>query len=213
MRYEVPLCRIEDVADVSAEAFIGSNDPIGNYMFQNEPQHLLLKRIFFRLLVTTCPPESVVHAVSPALEAVSIWYPPGIGYPDDGGADPFGGQAFADAGTKTRIAAVNEVIAALITHLGREPQWYLHLVAVRSAFLGQKYASLLVRPMLAKADTENIPCTLITQCQTNVQKYEHWGFRVTKAISVPCSQETFYAMRRPCQVGRGVLTEPPQQGF
>jgi len=184
------------MADVSAEAFIGCNDPIGNHMFEHEPQHLRLKKIFFRLLVTTCPKESIMQAISPDLEAVSIWFPPGVGYADDGSADPFEGQMFADKGTKARIAAVNETIGALMVHLGQEPQWYLHLVAVRPAFLGRKYASILVRPMLDKADAEKIPCTLITQSLANVQKYEHWGFRVTKTMAVPNSMESFYAMRR-----------------
>lgn len=61
--YEVPLSRIDEVADASADAFIGGNDPIGNFIFQNEPNHLVLKRRFFRSLVTSCSPKVVTQGI------------------------------------------------------------------------------------------------------------------------------------------------------
>ena len=42
MTYEVPWSRIDEMAEVTADAFIGANDPRGNFMFQNEPEHLVL---------------------------------------------------------------------------------------------------------------------------------------------------------------------------
>ncbi len=196
MLYEVPLSRIDEVADVSAEAFIGSDDPIGNFMFQNEPHHLALKTRFFRSLVTSCSPNAVRQAISPNLEAVSIWFPPGMDHSEDAEPDPFGTHDFADPATMERMQAVNEVIAALTEHLGQEPQWYLHLVAVRPQFRDRRYSSALIRPMLAKADEENLPCTLITPSLGNVRKYESWGFKVVRELPVPRSLEKFVSMRR-----------------
>jgi GNAT superfamily N-acetyltransferase len=111
-------------------------------------------------------------------------------------ADPFGTHDFADPGTTGRVQAVNEVIAALTDDLGQEPQWYLHLVAVRPQFREQGYSSALIRPMLARADEENLPCTLITQSLGNVRKYESWGFKVAREMPVPGSHEKFRSMRR-----------------
>lgn len=194
--YEIPPGMIDAMADVSAEAFIGNNDPIGDFMFQNEAQHLILKKRFFRSLVTCCSPKAVRQAVSPALEAVSIWFPPGMGHSEDADPDPFKPQDFADPRTMARMQAVNDVIAALTAHLGQELQWYLHLVAVRPQFMNQGYSSQLVRPMLEKADKERLPCTLITQSMDNARKYEHWGFRIIKEMPVPDSREKFYSMRK-----------------
>ena len=196
MLYEVPSSRIDEVADVSAESFIDSDDPIGNLMFRNEPNHLVLKARFFRSLVTACSPNAVRQAISPDLEAVSIWFPPGLDHSEDAEPDPFSATDFADPATPERMQAVNEVIAALTEHLGQEPQWYLHLVAVRPQFRERRYSSKLIRPMLARADEEKLPCTLITPSLGNVRKYENWGFKIVREMSVPGSLEEFVSMRR-----------------
>jgi len=198
-QYEIPLGRIDEAADAAAEAFIGANDPIGNFIFQNEPNHLVLKKRFFRSLVTSCSPKALRQAISPALEAVSIWFPPGMDHQGDVEADPFAAQDFADPRTMERLGAVNDTISALTVHLGKEPQWYLHLVAVRPQFKNLGHSSSLVRPMLAKAEKEKFPCTLITQRMDNVGKYEHWGFRVIKEMPVQGSGERFYSMRKDWQ--------------
>jgi GNAT superfamily N-acetyltransferase len=194
--YEVPLNRVDEMADVSAEAFIANDDPIGNFMFGDEPDHLALKKRFFRSLVTSCSPKAVMQAISPALEAVSIWFPPGIDHSEDRDTDPFSLQDFAHPETMEKMGAVNEVIATLTAHLGGEAQWYLHLVAVRPQFKNQGYSSRLARPILARAESEKLPCTLITQRIDNVRKYEHWGFKVMKEMLVPSSREKFYSMRK-----------------
>lgn len=196
MLYEVPLNRINEVADASADAFIGLDDPIGNFIFHNEPDHLALKRRFYRTLVTSCAPGAVIHGISPDLDAVSIWFPPGMDHSEDRDPDPFAVHDFKDPKTMERMLAVNDVIDALTHHLGQEPQWYLHLVAVRPQFIGRGYASLLVRPMQDRADKEGLPCTLITQSIGNVRIYEHWGFKVSREMTVPGSGEKFYSMRK-----------------
>lgn len=196
MLYEVPLSRIDEMADAAAEAFVARNDPIGNFIFQNEPGHLALKKRFFRSLVTSCSAKAVRHGLSCALEAVTIWFPPGMDHSEDVDADPLKAQDFADPGTMERLKAVNDVIAALTSSLGQEPQWYLHLVAVRPPFIGCGHASRMIRPMLARAENEGLPCTLITQSKENVRVYGHWGFDGVKEMAVFGSQEKFYSMRK-----------------
>lgn len=196
MLYEVQGNRINDAADATADAFIGACCPVGSFMFQNEPEHLVLKRRFYRSLVTSCPPKAVIHGSSPDLEAVSIWFPPGTDHSEDVDPEPLTAEDFTDRGTMDRMQAVNDVIDALTGHLGDEPRWYLHLVAVRPGFTDRGYASLLVRPMITFATSEGIPCTLITQTVENVRKYEHWGFNVVKEMPVPGSKEKFFSMRK-----------------
>ncbi len=196
MLYTVPQNKINEAAEATADAFIGASCPIGIFMFRNEPDHLVLKRRFYRALVTSCSPNAIIQATSPGMEAVSIWFPPGMDHSEDVEADPFTPEDFADSGTMERMQAVSDVIDALTEHLGEEPQWYLHLVAVRPQFAGHGYASLLVRPMMERAAREGIPCSLITQTMDNVRKYEHWGFRVVKEMDVPGSRERFCSMRR-----------------
>jgi GNAT superfamily N-acetyltransferase len=196
MVYEVPWDRIDDAAAASADAFIGARCPIGIFMFGNEPDRLDLMRRFYRSLVTSCSQGSVIQGTSPVLEAVSIWFPPGMDHSEDVDVDPFSPEDFTDPGTMGRMQAVNDVIDTLTGHLGEEPQWYLHLVAVQPQFAGLGYASLLVRPMLELAAGDGLPCTLITQTMENVRKYEHWGFKVVQEMPVPGSREKFCSMRK-----------------
>ena len=196
MLYEVSWDQIDEAADATADAFIGARCPMGTFVFQNEPDSPVLKRKLYRSLVTSCSRKVVIHGTSPALEAVSIWFPPGVDHSEDVDPDPFRAEEFTDPGTMERLEAVNNVIEALTGHLGEEPQWYLHLVIVRPQFTGRGYASHLVRPMLARAAREGLPCTLITQTMENVHKYERWGFKVVKEMAVPGSQEKFCSMRK-----------------
>ena len=196
MIYHVPPEKIEMAADAAADAFIGARDPIGIFIFEHEPNHLALKRRFYRALVTSCPATAITQGSSPAFEAVSIWFPPSMDHSGDEEQEPFTEDDFTNPLTMSRLEAVGGVIDALTGCLGEEPQWYLHLVAVRPGFAGKGYASALVKPMMQKAAVDGLPCTLITQTMDNVRKYEHWGFEIVKVLPVPGSVEKFCYMRR-----------------
>ena len=157
MLYEVPRDKIDEAADATADAFIGACCPLGTFMFRNEPDPLVLKRKFYRSLVTSCSKKVVIHGTSPGLEAVSIWFPPGIDHSEDVDPEPLNAEDFTDPKTMEKMQAVNDVIEALTGHLSEEPQWYLHLVAVRPQFTGRGYASLLVRPMLTRLPGRESP--------------------------------------------------------
>lgn len=194
--YAVPLSSLDEMAAASAEAFIGNDDPIGRFLFDGEPNHLELKRRFFRSLVTACAPKALRQASSDKMEAVSIWFQPGLGHEEDVEDDQFQAEDFSNPETPARLEAVGNVIAELTAGLGNEPQWYLHLVAVRPPFMNRGYSSRLVQPVLAQARAAGLPCTLITQSAENARKYAHWGFRVVREMPVPGSAERFYSMRR-----------------
>jgi GNAT superfamily N-acetyltransferase len=122
----------------------------------------------------------------------------------DEDTDPFLESDFQHQETMERLIQVGNVINVLTENLGNEPQWYLHLVAVSPKFMGHRYSSLLVEPILKRADEEGLPCTLITQRLDNVRKYEHWHFEVVKEMQVPGSGEKFYSMRRDTQINSGL---------
>lgn len=193
--YTVPLIRLDEMADASAEAFIGNDDPIGRFLFDGEPNHLDLKRRFFRSLVTSCPANAMRQASSARMEAIIIWFQPGMSHSEDVETNPFKPEDFVNPETLERLEAVGCVIDELTADIGNEPQWYLHLIAVRPEFMRQGYSSRLALPILAQAHAEGLPCTLITQSAENVCKYEHWGFRVVREMPVPGSLERFYSMR------------------
>ena len=193
--YTVPLIRLDEMANASAEAFIGNDDPIGRFLFDGEPNHLELKRRFFRSLVTSSPAAALRQASSERMEAISLWFPPGISHSEDVETDPFKPDDFVNPETLERLEVVGRVIDELTAAIGSEPQWYLHLIAVRPEFMSKGYSSRLVQPILKQARKYGLPCTLITQSAENVRKYEHWGFRVVREMPVSGSLEKFYSMR------------------
>ena len=194
--YHVPPESIPMMAEMTADAFIGNDDPIGNFIFQAEPNHLILKRRFFRSIVTSSPPSAVYQASSKDMEAMAIWFPPGMDHSQDIDVDPFLESDFQDPETWNRIQAVMEAIMDLTSDLGDSPQWYLHLIAVPPQHANHHHASGLLAPMIQRARDEGLPCTLITQREENIQRYLHWGFTVVKERQVSGSNERFTAMRK-----------------
>ena len=152
--YTVPLIRLDEMANASAEAFIGNDDPIGRFLFDGEPNHLELKSRFFRSLVTSSPAAALRQASSEKMEAVSLWFPPGMSHSEDIEADPFKPDDFVNSETLERLEVVGRVIEALTAAIGTEPQWYLHLIAVRPEFMNKGYSSRLVQPILKQAQEE-----------------------------------------------------------
>ena len=194
--YSVPVDRLTEMAEVTADAFIGNDDPIGNYIFADEPGHMTLKRRFFRSIVTSCSSQTIYQASSSRMEAVAIWFPPGMDHSEDVDVDPFLDSDFINPGTMGRMQNVVDVIDALTADLGHEPQWYMHLIAVAPEYAGMHFASRLLMPMIKRAENEGLPCSLITQRMENVKRYEHWGFKVVKEMGVKDSKERFYSMKK-----------------
>ena len=194
--YMVPRDRIMEMAELTADAFIGNDDPIGNFIFDGEPNHSYLKRRFFRSIVTSCSPDSLYQASSPQMEALAIWFPPGMDHSQDIDVDPFLESDFQDPETWNRMQAVIDAIMDMTSDLGDTPQWYLHLIAVPPGHACRHHASRLLAPMMQRASDEGLPCTLITQRLENVMRYQHWGFHIVRERSVEGSNEKFTAMRK-----------------
>lgn len=76
------------------------------------------------------------------------------------------------------------------------PHWCLFLLAVEPAYQGKGYASALLKPMLARIDSERLPCYLDTTEERNVSLYQHYGFRVAEVSKVPNTDINLWAMLR-----------------
>jgi GNAT superfamily N-acetyltransferase len=193
--YSLPVSRLGEAAAVSARAFTSKNDPIGNYLFELEPDKEKLQLDFFSSLVTSAPPGSLMLASSPKLEAVSIWFPPGRQDEGGGHAESKEDYGFCLDETRARVAAVLETIESLIRERAPARHWYLHLVAVEPQFMNRGYSAKLILPVLRFADQRQLPSTLVTQHESNIALYEHLGFRVVEARRVPSTRLHFWFMQ------------------
>jgi ribosomal protein S18 acetylase RimI-like enzyme len=75
------------------------------------------------------------------------------------------------------------------------PHLYLYNIAVDPDHQGKGWAGVLLKPMLAKADNQRLPCYLESP-ERNVSLYEHFGFEVLEHISSPDSDNDIWLMMR-----------------
>ena len=75
------------------------------------------------------------------------------------------------------------------------PHIYLYNLAVDPDHQGKGWASVLLNPMLAKADKEKLPCYLETG-DRNVPLYKHFGFEVIERVSVAEFDDVMWIMMR-----------------
>jgi GNAT superfamily N-acetyltransferase len=75
------------------------------------------------------------------------------------------------------------------------PHIYLYNLAVDPKHQGKGWTSVLLNPMLAKADKERLPCYLESP-ERNVSLYKHFGFEVLEHISSPEFENDMWLMMR-----------------
>ncbi len=85
---------------------------------------------------------------------------------------------------------------AVKTHHMPLPHWYLWSIGVTPEKQGQGIAGALLRPMMARADTEGTPCYLEASKATNVPIYQRYGFEVIDEVQVGAYGPCFWPMAR-----------------
>jgi len=96
-----------------------------------------------------------------------------------------------------RLARLNEYALMLHDRTASAPHWYLYLVGVDPARRRRGIGAGLLRPALARADADRLPCYLETSSEMNIPFYERLGFRVAIRGRVPPDGPALYAMLRP----------------
>jgi ribosomal protein S18 acetylase RimI-like enzyme len=76
------------------------------------------------------------------------------------------------------------------------PHWYLWALGVAPGAQGQGIGGGLLQPMLARADSERLPCYLETETARNVAFYRKHGFEVLTADRVPGHDLVLWTMAR-----------------
>ena len=137
--------------------------------------------------------------VTPDFTGVAAWLGPGTPIPDfwqqvrSGMLRlpwSFGLRGFS------RLLAYDKVARRLHHLYAPEPHWYLAEIGVDVGHQGQGIGSALMRPMLARADSEGLSCWLDTHKEQNVRLYERHGFEIAKRADVPRHPIPVYGMLR-----------------
>jgi GNAT superfamily N-acetyltransferase len=193
----LPRERYSRAAELYAAAM--QADPLHVHFFPDPDRRLEQLRCLYRFKLAAA--GGTIYSSSPAVEGCAIWVPPG----KDGGTR-FGLDLLSPllrllAGIP--LAALRKMMRydrfcrELHHALLPAPHWYLDVIAVAPACQGQGVAGGLIRPILEKADTHNIPCALETQNRGNIPIYERFGFHVLREVAIPKTTLSHFFMLRP----------------
>ena len=98
-----------------------------------------------------------------------------------------------------KMMRIGEYVEKAHKRLAPAKHWYLQTIGVDPKFQGKGYAGRLIRPMLAKIDSQHLPCYLETFEEKNASIYERFGFRTIERASIPQTPFENWAMLRDAQ--------------
>jgi GNAT superfamily N-acetyltransferase len=95
-----------------------------------------------------------------------------------------------------KMMRIGEYVEKVHKRLAPAKHWYLQTIGVGPKFQSKGYAGRLIRPMLAKIDSQHLPCYLETFEEKNASIYERFGFRTIERASIPQTPFENWAMLR-----------------
>lgn len=175
------------------------NDPLWAYVIPELPRRRFLLPRMLALHLMMAVREGEVYSISSDLEGIAAWLR--CEKPDftlrqflrDGGLAIL---PRLGAGTMKRLLNVARTVGPVRREFFPRKGYHLSPLGIDTRYQGRGYASRLLRPMLARLDSEGLPCYLETQNENNVAIYRHFGFRVLKEAAIPGSEVTHWSMLR-----------------
>ena len=188
----------EQASELLARAF--QDDPVWKYLIPDGSRRLRLLPSFFSIVVRYSLLYGEVYTTS-SLEGVACWLPPGNTSPRFSRLVRLGFR-HASLGFELGWTGFRRYVS-METYNGTVHQrfvpgkhWYLWALGVDPAYQGQGIGGMLMQPVLARAETERLPCYLETSTEKNVAFYSKRGFTVVNEGVVPGSDLHVWAMMR-----------------
>jgi GNAT superfamily N-acetyltransferase len=171
-----------ETGQVLARAFY--DDPVSSWFLPAEgSRHRRLRRFF----VTELRHESLRHGTVEVacadgrVAGAAVWFPPGASL----GTEVSGLPGYLRAFGRHLVTISRYQSAAVSAHPRDEPHWYLAYIGVDPARQGSGVGAALLRSRLRRCDQEGLPAYLESSNLENVPLYQHFGFQVTGALSLP----------------------------
>jgi ribosomal protein S18 acetylase RimI-like enzyme len=197
----VTKANIQPAAFTLAKAF--QDYPLIVFFNPYAPTRLQKQTKAFQSAVRYGIEHGEVYTVSEKLEGIAIWFL-------SSGKLPLFKRRIslrqlfttllADKEQMRRVHAFSDYADEVRRRLVPGRHWYLQILGVDPAYQGKELASRLLKPMLAMADKQGLPCFLETQARKNIALYEHFGFRVAEEGVIPGSGVPSWAMVRDAKV-------------
>jgi ribosomal protein S18 acetylase RimI-like enzyme len=199
LKYLVKLntSQVKPAADVLARAF--RDYPIAEFAFPDREDRARRAPYTHRLVLSYCIRYGEAYATSERFEAVAAWLPPEQVTVSMWKLIRSGAlQVMRRFGTKSgrRMRKFSRHLDSAHERNAPFPHWYLWNIGVDPSFQGKGYAGKLLTAMFVRIDKEGVPCYLVTQKETNLPLYQHYGFKVVEQFIIPGTEFTNWAMLR-----------------
>ena len=188
---------IKPASEILARVF--HNEPLYVYFVPDASKRSRVLHHHFALRLRHAMSNGEVYATSHNLEGIAIWFPPD--YPKislrmillHGGLSVLFHMGWESV---ARQMYINDYVQS--EHERNVPfrHWYLSSLGVDDEYQGKGYATVLLKPMLARFDKAALPSYLETQKEENVSLYQHFGFSVIKESIIPGTSITIWLMLR-----------------
>ncbi len=189
--------QVKTAAEVMARAF--QNDSFLKYFYPDDAKRKKVTRYFSLIATYFGVYYGETYAPSPNIEGIAVWIPSyrySTSFRNLLRAVPLSVLLRFGFATGAKVQSAGDYVDRIHKRLAPFAHWYLSVLAVDPQYQGKGYASKLMRPMLARADREKLPCYLETNYEVDVQIYLHFGFKVLEEETIPGTAVKNWAMLR-----------------
>lgn len=183
-------------ASILARAF--HNDPLMRYAIPDPDERARLLPAMYATMLRFGMLAGEVYATADALAGVAIWLPPNAKWTRENieasGMHEFATLIGNDAYQRYREVVSREWQARLREIPG--PGWYLFILGVEPRVQRRGLGGALMRPILERADPENVVCYLETENERNVAFYQKQGFDLIVSEEAGASGVRFWTFSR-----------------
>jgi GNAT superfamily N-acetyltransferase len=173
--------------------------PVVTYYYPDLNQRQKLTDAMLACAVYSCVRYGEVDATSPQIEGAIVWTD-SVDFPVSLWrmlrSIPFKYLLPMTGSAGSAMQEFDRYVNGIHKRLVPHPHCYVELLGVDPQYQGQGFSSRLMRPLLAKLDSESRDCYLETQDEKDVPIYLHFGFSIIDESLVPNTPLKNWALLR-----------------
>jgi ribosomal protein S18 acetylase RimI-like enzyme len=188
---------IDELAGVLARAFV--RDPFYAYLAGEGSERKQRMRDGWRGILRHTSDDLSTTYTTDDMAGAALWHPPGYEGAGFIGSLRLLPSILRLAGGFRRLREISKAIGFLEERRRQHvptPHFYLSALGVEPERQGEGIGTALMRPVLERADREEVAAYLETATARNVLLYERQGFAVVEELNLPGTDIHGWLMRR-----------------
>lgn len=191
------MADLERAIHVETKAF--QNDPLWQYLVPDINGRQYMLNNFFSVFLKFSVTNFKAYGVSKPVDGVAVWSSPnqkGMTLSGLFGTDLLklvSSKMFFSFFKAFHIFGRSETMHK---KYAPKPHYYLEAIDVIPKSQGKGLASKLIRPFLRKADEETVVVYTETMKASNIELYEHFGFKCMEESQLPNTDRSLWALYR-----------------